>query len=104
MTLRLPGQFSPSTAAGTGADLLDHEILAEKAAALGRAGERAETSLARLERHRGGEEERLALLREAADAVYAWFVQRELCGIRRHDEVIRHYRIPGQVLARLGAR
>jgi hypothetical protein len=96
-------------------DALGHEILAEKAAALGRAGERAELCVGRLNRYLGGEavdgatEEdretvRKKLLKEAADAVYAWFIQRELCGFRRHEAVIRDLKIPREVLVRLGAR
>ncbi|WP_367161450.1 DUF6665 family protein, partial [Mesorhizobium sp.] len=43
------------------------------------------------------------LLKEAAAAVHAYFIQRELCGLRKHDAVIREYDIPRAVLVRLGA-
>jgi hypothetical protein len=43
-------------------------------------------------------------LRNAAAAVHAYFIQRELCGFRRHDDVIREMGIPRSVLVRLGAR
>ncbi|WP_348630558.1 DUF6665 family protein, partial [Mesorhizobium sp. M7A.F.Ca.CA.004.02.1.1] len=33
-----------------------------------------------------------------------YFIQRELCGLRKHDAVIREYNIPRAVLARLGAK
>ncbi|WP_348639918.1 DUF6665 family protein, partial [Mesorhizobium sp. M7A.F.Ca.US.001.04.1.1] len=33
-----------------------------------------------------------------------YFIQRELCGLRKHDAVIREYNIPKAVLARLGAK
>jgi hypothetical protein len=93
------------TGAGDAAlDLLGHEILAEKAAGLGRTGARVELCLAKLRDHRGSEAEREELLKAAADAVYAWFIQRELCGFRRHDAVIRQYDIPKAVLVRLGAK
>lgn len=86
---------------------LDHEILGEKAAALGRAGEQAEKSLRRLrEAEAQGTadgEERARLQKAAARAVYAYFVQRELCGLRRHDEIVRRLAIPRAVLVRLGA-
>lgn len=85
-------------------DPLGVEILGEKAASLGRAGERVEKSIAALERHVGDDDARTRLLVQATDAVYAYFVQRELCGFRRHHDVIAHYRIPREVLARLGAR
>ena len=74
------------------------------ASALGRAGRKVEATLARLQQHAGDGDEREALLKAAADAVYAYFIQRELCGLRRHDDVIRDYAIPRAVLARLGAR
>ena len=45
-----------------------------------------------------------SLLKRAAEAVYAYFIQRELCGMRRHQDVIREYRIPNEVLVRLGAK
>jgi hypothetical protein len=93
----------PGLPADSGLDLLGHEILAEKAAALGRAGRKVEACLAKLSGHHG-EEERAVLLKAAAEAVHAYFIQRELCGLRRHDAVIREYGIPNAVLVRLGAR
>ena len=88
----------------TGIGALDYELAGEMAASLGNAGQRAEESLARLAAYQGGEAERRALLHEAADAVYAYFIQRELCGLKRHDDVVRQLAIPRAVLARLGAR
>lgn len=101
MAVRMPSNFDRS-GPGEGGDVLGFEILAEKAASLGRAGERVEVALARL--REGGAEERGALLKAAADAVHAYFIQRELCGLRRHDAPIREYGIPNAVLARLGAK
>jgi hypothetical protein len=94
----------PGLPADSGLDLLGHEILAEKAAALGRAGAKVEESLRRLRESQGEGASRNALLKSAAEAVHAYFIQRELCGLRRHDSVIRELAIPGAVLARLGAR
>ena len=104
MALKMPERFSGQGAGKTGSDILDYEIMAEKASSLGRAGERMETTLAALRAHQGDACERSRLLRDAADAVYAYFIQRELCGLRRHHEVIREYGIPSEVLVRLGAR
>ena len=107
MAVRLPGQGSSQLTSGpqpSGMDALGYEILAEKAAALGRSGEKAERCLRRLAEEEGGGAAREALLSEAANAVYEWFVQRESCGLRRHEEVIRDHAIPRQVLARLGAK
>ena len=94
----------PGLPADSGLDLLGHEILAEKAAALGKAGEKAQKALAKLAEHPKGAEGREAMLKAAAEAVHAYFIQRELCGFRRHDAVIREYEIPIAVLVRLGAR
>ncbi|HMM63373.1 MAG TPA: hypothetical protein PKD01_04535 [Mesorhizobium sp.] len=104
MSLRSPSGFSGASAPEVFLDALGHEILAEKASALGRAGARAESALARLAAHQGAETERRTLLAETADAVYVWFIQRELCGFRRHDSVIREFAIPREVLVRLGAK
>ena len=103
-TVRPPtnlGKVNPGDAAF---DLLGHEVMAEKAAALGRSGEAAERALRRLKEHGGELEGRAPLLREAADAVYAYFIQRELCGFRRNDGIIREMGIPKEVLSRLGAK
>jgi hypothetical protein len=104
MSLRPPSLYGQASASGSALDLLGHEILAEKAAGLGRTGAEAELRLARLREHEGTPAERELLVRAAAEAVYAWFIQRELCGFRRHDEVIRQLQIPRAVLARLGAK
>jgi Family of unknown function (DUF6665) len=104
MSLRSPGKFSHASLGDDGFDALGYEILAEKAASLGRAGRRAESSLAKLRDHNGKGDERVALVRDAAEAVYAYFIQRELCGLRRHDDIIREFAIPKEVLARLGAK
>lgn len=94
----------PGLPADTGLDLLGHEIMAEKAAALGKSGEKARLALGRLKDIPIGSEGREAALKAAAEAVHAYFIQRELCGFRRHEAIIREYEIPGAVLARLGAR
>ena len=104
MSVRPPSIFSSTDPRGAALDALGHEIAGEKATSLGRAGRLVEATLARLASHAGEEEERRALVQEAADAVYAYFIQRELIGLRRHGDVIREYAIPKAVLARLGAR
>lgn len=108
MSLRPPSRYANSAAAGGqaagfGPGPLDHEIAAEKAASLGRAGERAEKALRQLLAAERADPARGALLKAAADAVYAYFIQREVCGMRRHAEVTRELGIPREVLARLGA-
>ncbi|HEV7251578.1 MAG TPA: DUF6665 family protein [Mesorhizobium sp.] len=102
MSLRPPalGRVTPETAL----DLLEHEVAGEMASSLGRAGRRVEETLARLAAAEASDPMRPDLLADAADAVYWYFIQRELCGLRRHADVIREYGIPNAVLARLGAR
>ena len=89
-----------------GINLLDSELLAEKASSLGHHGRLVEAAMARLREHDaagGPAEQRLDLVKRAAREVWAYFVQRELCGFRDQKDVIRQYAIPAEVLARLGA-
>ena len=104
MSLRPPAQYESLSATQLGPNPLEDEIAAEKAAALGRSGEKVEHTLARLNSLERGTPERAESLRQAAEAVYAYFIQRELCGFRRHEAIIREYEIPRAVLARLGAK
>lgn len=87
----------------TGAVALDLEILAEQAASLGRAGRRVEEALAALAEARAAGAVDDGRLDDAAEAVQAYFVQREFQGFRVHDDAIATYGIPRAVLARLGA-
>lgn len=89
----------------SGDTVLQQEILAEQASSLGHAGRRAEAALLRLAQDDATDEARARhLLQVAAEAVHGYFIQRELCGLRGHDAVIRDLGIPQRVLARLGAR
>lgn len=103
MALRPPTGRGGLDPMRTGIGVLDYEIAGEMASSLGRAGERVALAIAALSATGEGTD-RAAALRAAADAVYAYFIQRELCGLRRHDDAIREYAIPRAVLARLGAR
>lgn len=103
MSLRPPQSLSTQLVLETGASVLDAEILAEKAAALGRAGAAVEKTLAAVREAGPQSPDREALLASAAEAVWGFFVQRELCGLRDQQAIIRDYAIPAAVLARLGA-
>ena len=83
---------------------IEQEVLGEKAASLGDAGRAVETALAALRDAGFADPERPALLRTAANAVHSYFIQREACGLRRHQDAIALYQIPDEVLARLGVR
>ena len=42
-------------------------------------------------------------MKAAARQVWAFLVQRELCGLRDQKQIIKDYGIPGEVIVRLGA-
>jgi len=100
MSLRMPQTLSTSPRSDTGFSVLQAELLAEQAAALGRTGRDLEATLMALARAPDDE----AMIRSAAHAVWAFFVQREACGLYDHELPIAHYAIPKTVLARVGAR
>jgi hypothetical protein len=81
--------------------VLQQEIVAERASSLGAAEKRV---IATLAAWRAAEEtEKAATLATAQDAVWRYFVQRELCGFRRHNDVINDLGIPPVVVNGLGA-
>ncbi len=86
MAVRIPESLSTSLQPETGWSVLDHELREQKAHALGPDRE-----------HR-----RRALLDGAADLVWAFMIQRELCGFRNWDAVVKDYRISREVLNRAG--
>ena len=101
MALRLPGQGGVRLQ--TGLDTLDYELAGEMASSLGRTGDRVAKAMAALHAHDARDAERVPLVKAAAEAVHAYFIQCELIGLRRHQDAIRDYGIPPEVLARLGA-
>ena len=85
---------------------IEHEIIGEKASSLGHHGRMAQKAVAALHAFDAAPApgiERLTLVKTAAREVWKYFIQRELCGLRDHREVTREYRIPNEVLMRLGA-
>lgn len=78
------------------------ELVSEQAASLGRVGRKAEAALAALKAHEG--EGRAEALKAAADAVWCFFVQREVLGLRDRAQIVAEYQIPREVLVRLGIR
>ena len=107
MTFRMPQLMGPEFRFRTGDDDLTAEMAGEQAANLGRMGKGVEAALRTL---REGDVNgvdaaaRETLLRNAADAVWRYFVQREVVGIRDQKDAIAHYDIPKEVLNRVGAR
>ena len=86
----------------SGMNLHESEMLAEKASSLGHHGRQVEKALAALKAFTGPAEERAELVGKAAYAVWAFLVQRELCGLRDQKQIIRDYGVPGEVLAQMG--
>jgi hypothetical protein len=75
--------------------------MAERAASLGAAEQRvAKTVSAYNESQKDDRSQELAA---AQNAVWAYFVQRELCGFKRHQDIIAAFSIPREVLNGLGA-
>ena len=95
------------------ADALADEFGREKASALGRLGRALEAALAALAEFDAGpshaasaaEDRRLraSLVAEASVALWHFVVQREACGLRDIRYVLRDYRVPPEVAARMGA-
>ncbi len=105
MTVRPPQSLSPSFSRDSGLNLLEYELMSERADALGRHGlkvEKAIAALSVLEDAATTPDRREQLLNDAADAVWAFFIQREICGLRSNRDAVQRYGIPKEVMARLG--
>ena len=98
MSVRAPQSFRPGPAWGS-VDVLEHEVLQEKASTLGRLTRSFEEALAAL----GAAPEDEALLDAAGEALWYFVIQRELCGLRNTETVLREYRVPPAVRLRMGA-
>jgi hypothetical protein len=85
---------------------LQYEIAEERASALARLGQRLEaalTALAECPRTAGSDRKtRDRLVAEAGYALWLFVVQREACGLNKIDHVIQVYRVPNEVIARMG--
>jgi hypothetical protein len=96
----------------TPADLLDYEIVQEKAAALGRLGRSLEAALANLREFDASpppsnaspaeRRTRRGLVAEAGTALWMFVVQRDACGLHDSRTVMRDYRVPPDVQERMG--
>jgi hypothetical protein len=106
MSLRLPRITQTLSVAETTLNVVQHEIAEDQAASLGHQAIKAEKAMEALHAHdaSGADEPdtRDKLVRRAAYAVWALFIQRELMGLRDHSYIKREYRIPREVLNRMG--
>jgi hypothetical protein len=101
-SLRMPQSFTRSLKGESAEAALRHEMVEERAAALGRMGRKAEMALAALRAHEG--EGRAQVLKAAADAVWCFLVQREVLGLRDRAAILAQYDVPREVMVRLGAK
>jgi Family of unknown function (DUF6665) len=92
---------------------LEYDLVREQAATLGRVGRKLEAALAALtafdsesagEPNAAGDKRarRAALVNTAGTALWHFIIQREACGLRDSRQVMRDYRVPGEVIARMG--
>ena len=108
MPVRMPQSLAPGLKPETRWSVLDYEILQQKAQTLGILGHQVEQALATLRAFDAGghgansEGRRSDLLDDAAERVWAFMIQRELCGLRYWDAVVKDYGIPREVLNRVG--
>ena len=102
--IRPPKTLSNHPAIGskrpTGAEVLEAELMGEQAFALGLAAKKMERALEELAKSNGDPRR----TQQAANLVHSFFIQREMVGLSNHDYVIEFYKIPGPVLARVGAK
>ena len=101
-SLRMPESFQQRLPGESFEAVFNREIAEEQATSLGRVGRKAEAALAALKAHDG--EGRAEVLKAASDAVWCFFVQREVMGLRDRAQIVADYQIPREVMARLGAR
>ncbi len=108
MAVRISQSLSSGLRPESGWSVLDYELHQQKAQTLGDLGAQVERALAALRASdaeapvRDKKAQRCDLLDEAAERVWAFMVQREICGLRHWDAVVKDYGIPGEVLSRLG--
>jgi uncharacterized protein DUF6665 len=102
MSSRIPPEGSGRPRSENGASALERAVRSEQANNLGRLGRAVVAALARL--RAASDAEREAAEYACAEAVWLYFVQREACGLVRHDPVIEAYQIPASVLAKVGAQ
>ncbi len=108
MAVRIPQSLAAGPQPETGWSVLDYELREQKAHTLGALSSQVEQALAALrafdaEAHEADREQRRrALLDGAADLVWVFMIQRELCGLRNWEAVVKDYSIPREVLNRVG--
>src|SRR5688500_12421767 len=109
MNHRPPNRSAPKALSAT--DVLEYEVLQEKASTLGRLTQAFETALAAFvefdaaigdKAHAEAAARRQVLLDAAGQALWHFVIQRELCGFRNTEAVLREHRVPAIVRLRMG--
>ncbi len=104
----VPPRRLPDAVSGTGGlDALEYEALQEKAWNLARMGRRLELALRALAEFdaalpEGGAGERDRLVAAAGEALWYLVVQREACGLRDSEALMRELDVPREVRLRMG--
>lgn len=107
-----PPRITPTFAGPGNVDLLNYEIAQEKAATLSRIGRRLQAALdalrdfdaehehpAAADADRGRRDE---LVAAAGEALWYYVIQREVCGLRDSEAIMRHLGVPREVRLRMG--
>lgn len=99
----------PRTLAGgdSGFDVLQYEVMQEKAAVLARVGRKLQAALDELavfdaDPRAGTSADRDALVGAAGEALWYYVIQREVMGIPASDAMLRELGVPREVRLRMG--
>jgi hypothetical protein len=106
VSIRFPRGFAPGRGRGP-RDPIGYELLQEAASSLRRTAERLEEALSALRTEGAAAtppdpNTRAGLVAAAAKALFGYVVQREGCGLRDMDLVLRELDIPREVWIRMG--
>ena len=104
--LRLPQHLAEPAHVDSGEAHLRFDLLEELDSAVGQTEREVERTLRALRAHDAAgidPNARGPLLEAAVEAVWRLVVQHEACDCADHHELIARYRIPGEVLARIGS-
>jgi hypothetical protein len=103
---------TPTFAGPGGIDLLEYELVQEKAATLSRIGKRLQAALDDLKSFDAAHGDaappdadrarRDELVAAAGEALWYYVIQREVCGLRDSEAVMRHLGVPREVRLRMG--
>lgn len=104
MSLKPPRRFTAKSLEAGSFGGLEHELMAESAQNLGHAARELRTALDRLAAAGEDAPGRAALVAAAGERLWYLVVQREACGLRDTEALLRDYRVPAEVRLRMGLR